>query len=66
MQITKEQLDILEKFSCERLSQNQEHKDLLNNFKSEKGSLLVDYLNAKAWEEDEKRNYCLLFSEGTR
>ena len=54
MQITKEQLGILEKFSCERLSQNQEHKDLLKNFKSEKGSLLVDYLNAKAWEEDEK------------
>lgn len=47
MQITKEQLGILEKFSCERLSQNQEHKDLLKNFKSEKGSLLVDYLNAR-------------------
>ena len=41
MQITKEQLGILEKFSCERLSQNQGHKDLLKNFKSEKGSLVI-------------------------
>ena len=53
MQITKEQLDILERFSCERLSQRPEHKDLLKNFKNEKGSPLVDYLNKRAWEEDE-------------
>ena len=53
MQITKEQLEILERFSCERLSQRPEHKDLLKNFKNEKGSLLVDYLNKRAWEEDE-------------
>lgn len=53
MRITKEQLDILERFACERLSQRPEHKDLLKNFKNEKGSLLVDYLNKRAWEEDE-------------
>lgn len=53
MQITKEQLDILEQFSCERLSQRPEHKDLLKNFKNEKGSPLVNYLNERAWEEDE-------------
>lgn len=53
MQITKEQLDILEQFSCERLSQRPEHKDLLKNFRNEKGSPLVEYLNERAWEEDE-------------
>lgn len=53
MQITKEQLDILEQFSCERLSQRSEHKYLLKNFRNEKGSPLVEYLNEKAWEEDE-------------
>ena len=53
MQITKEQLDILEQFSCERLSQRPEHKYLLKNFRNEKGSPLVEYLNEKAWEEDE-------------
>lgn len=53
MQITKEQLDILEQFSCERLSQRPEHKYLLKNSRNEKGSPLVEYLNEKAWEEDE-------------
>ncbi len=54
MQITKDQIDILEKFSCERLSHNQENKNLIKNFKNEKGELLVNYLNQYAWEEDEK------------
>lgn len=50
--ITDEQKRIIEKFSCERLSSNPENKDLIKSFVSEKGSLLVDYLQNLAWDED--------------
>lgn len=50
--ITDEQKRIIEKFSCERLSSNPENKNLIKNFVSEKGSLLVDYLHELAWDED--------------
>lgn len=54
MQITEEQLNVLKQFSCERLSQNPEHKDLLKKFENEKGKPIVSYLKNNAWEEDEK------------
>lgn len=50
--ITDDQKRLLEKFSCERLSSNPKNHNLIKNFVSEKGSLLVDYLYDLAWDED--------------
>ena len=50
--ITVEQKQIIEKFSCERLSSNPENKNLIKSFVSKKGSLLVGYLHDYAWDED--------------
>lgn len=52
MRITKEQDEILENFKCERLSSSENNKNLIQNFKSEKGKALVRYLKEDAWEED--------------
>lgn len=50
--ITDKQKEIIESFSCERLSDKQENKELIKNFKSEKGRSLVRYLQHLAWDED--------------
>lgn len=50
--ITEEQQQVIEKFTCERLSCNPENHVLINDFVSEKGRSLVWYLQNKAWQED--------------
>lgn len=50
--ISEEQSRIINSFHCERLSSNEENKELIKNFTSEKGKSLVAYLNEKAWQED--------------
>lgn len=52
MKITAEQEKILDQFKCERLSSNEENKELIKNFVNIRGSGLVDYLKEDAWEED--------------
>lgn len=52
MRITEEQQNLLNKFSCERLSVNPENKNYVNGFTSEKGASLVGYLQERGWEED--------------
>lgn len=54
MQITKEQKDLLEKFTCERLTKHEENKELIKDFDSELGKPLVTYLKGPAWEEDKQ------------
>lgn len=50
--ITAVQKELIERFSCERLSSNQENKNLIKEFTSKKGASLVYYLQHFAWEED--------------
>ena len=50
--ITDEQLRIIEKFSCERLSCRPENLDLIKTFTNKRGKGLVNYLQHCAWEED--------------
>lgn len=50
--ITNEQKQIIESFTCERLSKKEENKELIKNFRSHKGRSLVDYLQNLAWDED--------------
>ena len=50
--IRDEQKQIIESFSCERLSDKQENRNLIKSFKSEKGRSLVSYLQHLAWSED--------------
>ncbi len=50
--ITDEQKQILESFSCERLSHEQENKKLIKRFENVKGRSLVSYLKSLAWDED--------------
>lgn len=52
MEITKEQINILNSFKCDRLSSNEQNKELIKGFKSEKGDLLVKYMQQKGWDED--------------
>jgi len=52
--ITDEQKKIIESFSCERLTNKPENKDLIKKFQSERGRSLVGYLQHLAWEEDTK------------
>ncbi len=50
--ITDGQKQIIGRFSCERLSDKQENRNLIKSFKSEKGRSLVSYLQHLAWDED--------------
>ena len=50
--ITEEQQQIIEKFTCERLSCNPANKELIANFANHKNPLLAQYLQKYAWEED--------------
>lgn len=50
--ITDDQRKIIESFSCERLSCKQENRELIKNFRNERGQPLVDYLQKFAWDED--------------
>lgn len=54
MKITQEQLDFLDRFSCERLSEHLKHKEILNNFYNSRGETIVNYFKNKAWSEDNK------------
>ena len=65
--ITDKQLSIIEKFSCERLTSNPKNRKLIEDFVSEKGSSLVDYLHKCAWDEDiecKTAYYLIKSSEG--
>ena len=53
--ITKEQEGIIKSFTCERLSSNPQNEELIKSFVSNKGQLLVDYLQENAWKEDLSR-----------
>lgn len=52
MGITEEQSEILNHFVCERLTYHPENRDLIDGFQSEKGKLLVDYLQKFGWDHD--------------
>lgn len=52
MKITQEQINILNSFKCDRLSSNEQNKELIKAFKSEKGDLLVKYMQQNGWDED--------------
>ena len=52
MRITDRQIEILEKFSCERLHSDPNNLSLIKKFYSERGSGLVGYLNEKGLQED--------------
>ena len=52
MRITERQIEILEKFSCERLQSNSNNLTLIKKFYSERGAGLVDYLNLNGPRED--------------
>lgn len=52
MRITEEQIKILDGYTCERLSSNEDNKELIKSFVSERGRLLVEYLQEYGWEED--------------
>lgn len=52
MRITDNQQRILDELICERLKDNQENEKLIQDFKNEKGELLVEYLKQKGLEED--------------
>ena len=51
-QITEDQQAIIKCFTCERLSSNPKNEELIKGFVSDKGQLLVRYLQEKAWQED--------------
>lgn len=51
-EITKEQIKIINGFSCERLHSKQENRELIKTFVSNKGRNLVEYLQRLAWDED--------------
>lgn len=52
MRITERQIEILEQFSCERLSSNPKNLELIKKFYSERGAGLVEYLNHRGAQED--------------
>lgn len=56
MRITTEQENILDELVCERLSDNSENDALIQNFKNEKGVLIVDYLKQYGLKEDSEGN----------
>ena len=57
MRITDRQIEILEKFSCERLHSNPNNLSLIKKFYSKRGSGLVDYLNKNGSREDASDMY---------
>ena len=52
MEITKEQKEILNSFSCERLSVCTDRRRLVQSFVSDRGALLVEYLKERGENED--------------
>ena len=44
MKVTKEQEAVLGGLVCERLRDNSNSRDLIQNFQSERGALIVEYL----------------------
>lgn len=52
MKITKKQEAILDELVCERLKDNPNSCDLIQNFQNEKGTLIVDYLKDYGMQED--------------
>lgn len=54
MIITKEQIDVLNSFQCERLSESQFSKECASQIVSRRGSQLVSYLQHRGDEEDTK------------
>lgn len=52
MKITQEQKAFLDSFICERLTANADNNELIQAFKSKRGSGLVSYLIENGWEED--------------
>ena len=52
MRITERQIQILDQFSCERLSSNPDNLELIKSFYSKRGSGLVDYLKDRGPQED--------------
>lgn len=56
MRITTEQERILDELICERLSDNSENGALIQNFESERGVLIVNYLKQYGLREDSEGN----------
>lgn len=56
MKITKEQEAILNELVCERLRDNQDSCELIQNFQSERGALIVEYLKQYGLQEDSEGN----------
>jgi len=56
MRITTEQEHILDELVCERLSDNAENVTLIQDFESERGALIVNYLKQYGLEEDSEGN----------
>lgn len=55
MEITKEQKDILARFTCQRLSGAEENRALIRAFSvAREGTDLEDYLHNRAWDEDQR------------
>lgn len=52
MKITEEQKQILDSFTCERLSEKPENEALIHSFTSKKGASLVDYFQRYSLDED--------------
>lgn len=52
MEIRDDQRRILESFICERISGNEQSEECIKNFVSERGKLLVSYLQKHGLEED--------------
>ena len=65
--ITDEQREIIDGFSCERLTSRQENEELIKNFSCQRGQGLVRYLREFAWREDLEgttANYLVKSPEG--
>lgn len=55
MELTKEQKEILARFTCQRLSGGEENRALIRAFSvAREGTDLEDYLHNRAWEEDRR------------
>ena len=55
MELTKEQKDILARFTCQRLSGAEENRALIRAFHLDrKGTSLEAYLHSRAWDEDQR------------
>ena len=52
MEITKEQIDFLDSFTCERLTKSRENIEAIKAFTNEKGELIVNYLLQYGENED--------------